>query len=232
MKVKLLMLFFACAIVLLLLRLGFWQLERADEKQQQIAQMQESVSGKQALNLAQLNPTATQIEWAQGRVQFLSRPIIFLDNQRSGQQVGVTVYQLAKNQNQQPFLVELGWLPVSNNRTFPMPNALKGEYTVAGLLLPAPAAGFAIGEAISSLDANTLLVTRIDTEALSKQLAHSLASRVLRLDPALAIGFERSLTVSSNTLPPEKHRAYAFQWFGLAFAFLCLSLYVLLRKKS
>ncbi|MGL4833069.1 MAG: SURF1 family cytochrome oxidase biogenesis protein, partial [Shewanella sp.] len=151
------MLFFACAIVLLLLRLGFWQLERADEKQQQIAQMQESVSGKQALNLAQLNPTATQIEWAQGRVQFLSRPIIFLDNQRSGQQVGVTVYQLAKNQNQQPFLVELGWLPVSNNRTFPMPNALKGEYTVAGLLLPAPAAGFAIGEAISSLDANTLL---------------------------------------------------------------------------
>ena len=103
---------------------------------------------------------------------------------------------------------------------------------MAGLLLPAPAAGFAIGEAISSLDANTLLVTRIDTDALSKQLAHSLASRVLRLDPALAIGFERSLTVSSNTLPPEKHNAYAFQWFGLAFAFLCLSLYVLLRKKS
>ena len=114
MKVKLLMLFFACAIVLLLLRLGFWQLERADEKQQQIAQMQESVSGKQALDLAQINPTATQIEWAQGRVQFLSKPIILLDNQRNGRQVGVMVYQLAKNQNQQTFLVELGWLPVSN----------------------------------------------------------------------------------------------------------------------
>jgi cytochrome oxidase assembly protein ShyY1 len=225
------MLFFACAIVLLLLRLGFWQLERADEKQQQIVQMQESVSGKQALNLAQLNPTTKQIEWAQGRVQFLSKPIILLDNQRNGQQVGVTVYQLAKNQNQQVFLVDLGWLPVSNNRTFPKTKALNGEYTVAGLLMPAPAAGFALGQAVSSLDANTLLVTRLDIGQLSKQLAQPLASRVLRLDPALPIGFERSLTVSSNTLPPEKHRAYAFQWFGLALAFFCLCLYVLKRKK-
>jgi cytochrome oxidase assembly protein ShyY1 len=102
---------------------------------------------------------------------------------------------------------------------------------VAGLLMPAPAAGFALGQALSSLDANTLLVTRLNIGQLSKQLAQPLASRVLRLDPALPIGFERSLTVSSNTLPPEKHRAYAFQWFGLALAFFCLCLYVLKRKK-
>jgi surfeit locus 1 family protein len=230
-KVKLLLILFACAIELLLLRLGFWQLERANEKQHYITQMQESVSSKKAINLAQINASSQRLEWAKGHVFFVDKPIILLDNQRKEQQVGVTVYQLARNEQQQNILVDLGWLPVSSNRTFPKPKALNGDYFVAGLLLPAPAAGFALGQALSSLDENTLLVTRLDMGALAKQLAQPLASRVLRLDPELAIGFERTLTISSNTLPPEKHRAYAFQWFGLALAFLCLSFYVSKRKK-
>lgn len=232
MKVKLLLLVLACALELLLLRLGFWQLSRANEKQQYIAQMQESVTSKHAINLAKINPSSQKLEWAKGRVFFEDKPIILLDNQRNAQLVGVTVYQLARNETQQEFLVELGWLAVPANRVFPKPIALRGEYFISGLLLPAPAAGFALGEAISSLDGNNLLATRIDIDALSKQLAKPLVSRVLRIDPAMAIGFERSLTVSNNSLSPEKHKAYAFQWFGLSLAFLCLSLYVLKRKKN
>ncbi len=231
MKVKLLLILFACGIELLLLRLGFWQLERANEKQLHTVQMQEIVASKKAINLAQINLTSQKLEWVNGRLFFLNKPIILLDNQRNEQQVGVTVYQLAHNDAKQEFLVELGWLAVSGNREFPKPEVLQGEHFVSGLLLPAPAAGFALGEAVSSLDEHTLLATRIDIDALSKQLAKPLAARVLRIDPELDIGFERSLTVSSNTLSPEKHRAYAFQWFGLALAFLCLSLYVLKRKK-
>jgi cytochrome oxidase assembly protein ShyY1 len=221
----------ACTIELLLLRLGFWQLTRADEKQQYLVQLQESVTSKKAINLSQVNATSQKLEWASGRIYFLDKPIILLDNQRKDQQVGVTVYQLARNETQQEFLVDLGWLLVSGTRVFPKPDALLGEYNVSGLLLPAPAAGFELGEAVSSLDDNRLLVTRIDIEALSKQFDKPLVSRVLRIDPSIAIGYERSLTVSSNTLPPEKHRGYAFQWFGLALAFLCLSLYVWKRKK-
>lgn len=231
MKVKLLLLLMACAIELLLLRLGFWQLTRADEKQQYLVQLQESVTSKKAINLSQVNATSQKLEWASGRIYFLDKPIILLDNQRKDRQVGVTVYQLARNETQQEFLVDLGWLLVPGTRVFPKPDALHGEYNVSGLLLPAPAAGFELGDAVSSLDENRLLVTRIDIEALSKQLDKPLLSRVLRIDPSHAIGYERSLTVSSNTLPPEKHRGYAFQWFGLALAFLCLSLYVWKRKK-
>jgi cytochrome oxidase assembly protein ShyY1 len=221
----------ACAIELLLLRLGLWQLSRADEKQQYLVQMQGSVTNKKAINLSQINAASQKLEWASGRIYFLGKPVILLDNQRKDQQVGVTVYQLARNETQQEFLVDLGWLVVPGTRVFPKPDALHGEYIVSGLLLPAPAAGFALGHAVSSLDENRLLVTRIDIEALSKQLAKPLVSRVLRIDPSIAIGYERSLTVSNNTLPPEKHRAYAFQWFGLALAFLCLSLYVWKRRK-
>jgi cytochrome oxidase assembly protein ShyY1 len=194
--------------------------------------MQDSVALKKSVNLTQIKAFSQHVEWVQGRVHFLNKPIILLDNQRKGRLVGVTVYQLANNASQQTILLELGWLAVPANRTFPKPVALTGDYHVAGLMMPAPAAGFALGQSISVLDANTLLVTRLDIDALSKHLAQPLATRVLRLDPGLNIGFERTFSASTNTLSPEKHRAYAFQWFGLALAFLCLSLYVLKRKKS
>jgi cytochrome oxidase assembly protein ShyY1 len=50
------------------------------------------------------------------------------------------------------------------------------------------------------------------------------------LDPEQRIGFARDLSVQANTLPPEKHRAYALQWFGLAAAFAVLCIGVMMRK--
>ena len=59
----------------------------------------------------------------------------------------------------------------------------------------------------------------------------ALAPRVLRLDPSLPLGHERDLEVLANTLPPEKHRGYAIQWFGLAFATLVVILLLWFRKR-
>ena len=56
-------------------------------------------------------------------------------------------------------------------------------------------------------------------------LGLSLAPRILRLDPSLPLGYARDLDVLPNTLPPERHRGYALQWFGLALTTLLLSLY-------
>jgi surfeit locus 1 family protein len=53
---------------------------------------------------------------------------------------------------------------------------------------------------------------------------------MIRLDPAQRIGFVRDMSVQANTLSPEKHRAYALQWFGLAAAFAVLCIGVMMRK--
>ncbi|WP_343123727.1 SURF1 family cytochrome oxidase biogenesis protein, partial [Xanthomonas translucens] len=45
-------------------------------------------------------------------------------------------------------------------------------------------------------------------------------SQVLRMDPALPLGYPRDLDMLPNTLPPERHLGYAVQWFGLALAVL------------
>ncbi|MCC6757870.1 MAG: SURF1 family protein, partial [Arenimonas sp.] len=110
--------------------------------------------------------------------------------------------------------------------------ALSGAHRVQGLLLPPPSAGLAMGPAYSVQADGSWLLTRIDREALQSGLKRALAPRVLRPDPAQRIGFARDLQVQANTLPPEKHRGYAMQWFGLAAAFAVLCIGFWKRKKN
>jgi cytochrome oxidase assembly protein ShyY1 len=58
----------------------------------------------------------------------------------------------------------------------------------------------------------------------------ALAPRVLKLDPALPIGYARDLDVLPNTLPPARHLGYAVQWFGLALTVLVTALVLTFRK--
>ena len=55
---------------------------------------------------------------------------------------------------------------------------------------------------------------------------------LLRLDPALPIGHARDLELLPNTLPPEKHRGYAIQWFGLAIATFVIIVVLNLRRRT
>ena len=54
--------------------------------------------------------------------------------------------------------------------------------------------------------------------------------RVLRLDPALPLGYARDLDILPNTLPPQRHLGYAVQWFALAAAVLATALLLTFRK--
>ncbi len=222
----------ALAMEALLLRLGFWQLARAEEKQQTLQAVAEVLRDKHAESMEPALRQHSGYTWAEGRLRFDSGPMVLLDNQRRGAQVGVTVYQLAATAEGQSVLVELGWLPVNGQRQLPKPKALSGDITLSGLLLPPPASGFALGNALATQEDGTLLLTRFDNKALINALKRPVSERVLRIDPAMAIGFARDLSVHSNTLPPQKHRAYALQWFGLAAAFAVLCTVVWRRKSN
>lgn len=231
MNVRYVLIVLAIVIECLLLRLGFWQLARGDEKQVQIEALQTVLREKKPIELSAASAQSKAYQWARGSVRFQTNTQLMLDNQRRGNKVGVLVYQLGISDAGQAFLVELGWLPVNGVRQFPKPALLQGRFNLEGLLLPPPSPGFALGIALSELDANRLLLTRLDIPNLATRLKQPLAARVLRPDPALKIGFERNLDVLQNTLPPEKHRGYALQWFGLALVWLLLCIYVGRRKK-
>ena len=170
-------------------------------------------------------------DWAQGRGHFDARGPLWLDNQlRDGRQ-GVHAYRIFLPDNAAPLLVDLGWLPLPGDRRLPPVALPKGEMDLRGLLAPPPSAGLAIGPALAARDGGWLL-TRVELHAIddAARLPTPLAPRVLRLDPALPLGYTRDLTLLANTLPPEKHRGYAVQWFALAAAVLVTALILTFRK--
>ena len=77
------------------------------------------------------------------------------------------------------------------------------------------------------------VVTRIDAQSLKQALGNTpVAPRVLRLDPALKVGGLRDFHVFPSTMPPEKHFAYAVQWFAMAAAILIITVLLSLRAKK
>lgn len=215
--------------------LGRWQLGREDFKRAQLAQADAALQAPPrglADVLAVPGATDDGIDRVAGDGRFLATPALWLDNQRRGASVGVRLYCAFAPASGAPLLVDLGWLPLPPTRELPSQSCPHGASRVAGLLVPPPAPGLALGPAMVAQD-DAWLATRIEPAAVSVawRLDVPLAARVLRLDPALPLGFERDLALHANTLPPEKHRGYALQWFGLAVTTLVVALVLNLRKR-
>lgn len=213
--------------------LGRWQLHRAEAKQAMLAEVAGVLSARRAAPLREaMEPDrARGYAWAAGRGRFADAPVLLLDNQRRGQAVGVRVLAPFAPESGGLLLVDLGWLPLPGDRRLPMPALPAGTVELRGLLAPPPATGLALGPGHVAVDARRWLLTRVDPAALSDALRAPLAPRVLRLDPDLPIGYARDLDVLPNTLPPERHRGYALQWFGLAAATLLTALFLAFRPR-
>lgn len=212
-----------------LARLGLWQSHRAVEKEAMLARVQAVLADRRPQPL----PAAAQgrgYAWTSGRGHFLPGPVLLLDNQRRGEAVGVQVLAPFQPEAGAPLLVELGWLPLPPDRRMPDPAVPAGELEVSGLLLPPPATGLALGPD-HLVQGKHWLLTRVDVAALARASRLPLAPRVLRLDPALPIGFARDLDVLPNTLPPERHRGYALQWYALSATLAALTLFLFLRRR-
>jgi cytochrome oxidase assembly protein ShyY1 len=169
-------------------------------------------------------------DWSAGSGRFAALPPVLLDNQAHDERAGVRAYRVFVPDDAAPLLVELGWLPLSGDRRMPPVPRPEGAMRIAGLLAPPPSAGIATTVVQPQAD-GTLLTIALDLPLLRRALAlPSLAPRVLKLDPAIPLGYARDLDVLPNTLPPERHLGYAVQWFGLALAVLATALVLTFRK--
>jgi surfeit locus 1 family protein len=215
--------------------LGRWQSRRAVEKQAMLDAADRVLVARvpAPLSAASDAARAREYDWVQGSGRFDARGPLWLDNQQRNGRAGVRVYRLFKPEapGSASLLVDLGWLPLPAERTLPAVALPPGRVQVRGLLAPPPSAGVRLGAALAA-HGDGWLLTRVDLEAIARAagLAAPLAPRVLRLDPALPLGYERDLALLANTLPPAKHRGYAVQWFALAIAVLATALILTFRK--
>ena len=214
--------------------LGLWQSRRAVEKQAMLDAAAAVMANRtpRPLSLASDPIRARDYDWAVGSGTFDARDALLLDNQQRNGRAGVRVYRIFVPAQGMPMLVDLGWLPLSGDRKLPQVPNLDGTIELRGLLVPPPSTGLALGPALVK-QGDAWLMTRVDLAAIASEtgLSVPLAPRVLRLDPALRIGYERDLELLPNTLPPDQHRGYALQWFALAAAVLATALILTSRKR-
>ncbi|GAB3379801.1 SURF1 family protein [Lysobacter fragariae] len=223
----------------LFVRLGIWQAHRAVEKQAMLDAVAQVLQERRAVPLAKA-ADATRMhayDWAEGEGTFDARGPLWLDNQQRDGRAGVHAYRIFVPEGAggpgagAPLLVDLGWLPLPANRAMPAIALPSGRVTVRGLLVAPPSPGLRLGSGIARQDDGWVL-TRVEPAVIAANtgLSVPLAPRVLRLDPAMPLGYERDLTLLANTLPPEKHRGYSVQWFALAIAVLVTALILTFRK--
>jgi cytochrome oxidase assembly protein ShyY1 len=143
---------------------------------------------------------------------------VLLDNQRLDGQVGVMVLTRFVPAHGTPLLVNRGWQVLAPDRAPPqVPPPAEGDVVLRGLLVAPPAAGLRLGSLDWRPGAPPPLMASFDLDAL-RAACGPLFAGVLQLDPAEPDGFTRRWQPLPNTLPPERHRGYAVQWFGLAAA--------------
>lgn len=219
--------------IALFVRLGFWQLDRADQAQALLdAFAAGPKSAAQELAAIATNPPVERFPRVRARGHFVADRGYLRDEQLHSGRVGVEAYApFAIEGVAALLLVDRGWIAWERaSAARPLLPALpQGDMELSGLYAPFPGSGLRVGyDASKQVAAWPKLTLSIDHDAIAMDLQQPLLPRVLLLDADPASGFERSWT--PNLMPPQRHQAYAFQWFALAAA--ALGLFVLRHLKK
>ncbi|AKS41894.1 SURF1 family protein [Wenzhouxiangella marina] len=219
----------AILMLSLTVRLAFWQLDRAEEKAQLLAEWERAgVSELDGRDPAEL-PRLSSIR-AQGR--FDPQRHLLLDNQIRNNFPGVHVFSLFQpDDGAPPFLVNRGWQPWQRNAgSFPEFQTPLDRVTIEGRVAPPPRVGFRLGEArVLDPEDWPALVTYLDLDRVREVFGDELSDRILLLDPSDPAHLSGDPWPRVN-MGPEKHRGYAFQWAAISAAILVLWLGLSLRK--
>ncbi|MDX1607296.1 MAG: SURF1 family protein, partial [Candidatus Competibacterales bacterium] len=184
----------ATALLLpLLLGLGFWQLDRAQQKQ---ALQDTFAQGLQRspVALTALDPAAPENRYRPVEVtgRYDADHQLLLDNRIRAGRPGYEVYTpLYWGEPRRVILVNRGWVPLGGSRNRLPEIGLQGSaVTVRGRLSQPANPGIRMGEALAA-PGWPKVVPYIDYAALSEALGTTLTPAVLLLDPAMAQGYRR-----------------------------------------
>lgn len=218
-------LIFTLGVSACLCKLALWQWQRAAEKEAWLAHTA-AVQLANPLTLAELDwhaPERLDGMPLRGTVQWVPPYVWLLDNQMVEREVGYDVLIPVRADAYSPLLlVDLGWLPAPVGRQqLPQP-VIPTTIELEGLLRTKPG-GMLLGQNIEAGPyPNRLQSIRVDT-----------LSQIMSLPLADAVFYQKHSPYiyhyQQNVMPPEKHRAYALQWLGLALVVLCGGL-VLIRR--
>ncbi|CAG7857498.1 hypothetical protein MCAMS1_02344 [biofilm metagenome] len=202
-----------------LLALGVWQLNRAEEKCALLT-LQKQQETSETLLLTSTSPDSVNT--------LLYKPVtatghydsdhqILLDNQVYQGKAGyfvLTPFLLAPDNK--AILINRGWVDLGKSRSLlPDVSVPETEITLSGRVNRFPRFGLKLADAETTINNWPAVVQTVDTTLLSKQLTYPIFSFQIELNATAPNGFIRHWHQSIR-MTPEKHVGYAVQWFLLA----------------
>lgn len=220
----------------LFIKLGFWQLDRADQKKIiNMAFVDRQSQPPIPLNNETIQMPIEDIIWHHVTIsgEFLNDKNIILDNQVVQEKVGFLIYTPFKIlDSNRTILVNRGWYPLSNSRN-DVPNIppIKGAQAIEGEINQMPSSGISLGKVVTEkLDESSFRLQKMDYEVLCSLLGKDLMRYVVKLKKPI---FDKTYILDSGIPVPDsdKNYGYAFQWFAMAFTLFIIFIRLGLKKK-
>lgn len=219
--------------VLVFLRLGVWQLHRADYKDELLRRYAAAAGAPvQAFDAVADQPPMDVYPRVRVQGRYLADRLYLLDNPKHDSLGGAEVYAPFQPSNQHKLLlVDLGFLPGNGTDKAPQLPPLPADVqTLQGTYQPPPGTGLELGgNALAQQTQWPKTSIYLDLGQVAADLHGALYPRVLALDPDRSAIYVRVHALDLSSMPPARHRAYAFQWF--TFAIAAVVIFVVLHRK-
>ena len=217
----------AFIVCLIFVRLGFWQLSRAQEKNTMLT-MQKTQINHSPLNIQESLEQPRQYQPVQVSGTYLEH--VFLhDNQHHQHQIGFHVLSPLLLDDGKVALIDRGWVPASKSRAeLPAIFVPQKMQTILGTAYYPSKNKLILGPAIERTIDNQTVVEWLDIKSIGHFLHYPTYPYIIRLEKEQPHGFTRDWKVVS--MPPEKHMAYAIQWFAMALVLAIIWLSLTIKK--
>jgi len=196
--------------VLLFLRLGEWQLDRARAAQELLDAFGAAQHARlEDFSAVSADPPPARFPHVRVSGRYIAGLGYLRDEQVRDGKVGVEVIDaFAVDGSAALLLVDRGWIAWSRaaQATPPVPPLPDGEVSLAGVYAPFPGSGMRLGgNALVAQKTWPKLTLALDPAEIGADLGRPLLPRVLLLDPDAASGFVRTWTPA--VMPPARHQA-------------------------
>lgn len=220
------------ALLPVMIGLGMWQLDRAEQKLRLQAEY-DSRQQEPAVRLVSVleHPEALRFRRVVARGHYEPEQQILIDNRVHQGQAGYHVLTpLRLEDGAVRVLVNRGWVPLGQDRAvLPLIETPRGMVEVRGLAAVPQAKGFHLGGAKPPGEGWQPVWQYLDLDVFRNNVAFPVQPIVILLDPDSSNGgFVRQWARLDAGI--ATHQGYAFQWFSLAAALAAI--YILLNTRK